>query len=519
MRRAGTAPRAEAPLRPTSASQQAAEAAAEEAASSLLAEEESERRAGAARVEARAARVAKRAQSRATPSLLAERALDSSRGSSGGEGESCETQPLTAASESVARPVSAPVGPGVAQRLQARYGWRCELIGSALFFDGNDVDVVIELPQSATLAHAYELVVRATGWVLAGTGAIDGQRLVSLHGDFEGFAIDAQVWRGAAKANSPAEHKTQEALRATRLLVDGLCERGRESIALLHRWADASGCKGHQLCLPPGIAWTVAGTMLWQLITDWDERSEDSRLEALLQKLVGLLRIDIGVPSIALGTLPSVTDKLGACAFPLCIWLGEANLCDRMTVKTTRAVLMLAQGALGLPAGARTDAAQYEALRTRLLPVVFTAQPRSADAVPRTLHKIMHGLDSYEMVSSALASVREDGCLRIHVEPNPAADTATYGIHPRSHTASLDAARAKLQVTRMGSSTRAWELQMHHEAPRGAAVLPWEGLPRDGAALCDWWQFDGPDGSSFFIPNAAFLLVDIQSRCDARWWA
>ena len=96
--------------------------------------------------------------------------------------------------------------------------------------------------------------------------------------------------------------------------------------------------------MPPGIAWTVAATMLWQRVADWDERSDKLRLEALLQALVGLLRIDFGVPSIALGTLPSVTDALGTCAFPLCIWLREANLCDRMTVKTPRAVLALAQG-------------------------------------------------------------------------------------------------------------------------------------------------------------------------------
>jgi len=39
-------------------------------------------------------------------------------------------------------------------------------------------------------------------------------------------------------------------------------------------------------------------------------------------------------------------------------------------------------------------------LRARLLPVVFIAHPRSADAVPRTLHKIMLGLDSYEVLVS-----------------------------------------------------------------------------------------------------------------------
>ena len=257
--------------------------------------------------------------------------------------------------------------------------------------------------------------------------------------------------------------------------------------------------------------------MLWQRVSDWDERTDERRLEALLQTLVGLLRIDDGVPSIALGTLPSVTDTLGTCAFPLCIWLGEANLCDRMTVKTTRAVLTLAEGALRLPADARADAAQYHALRARLLPVVFSAHPRSTDAVPRTLHKIMHGLDAYGMVSSVLASVRSDGLLSIHAEIDSTADTTKYGIHPRSHSASLDSARATLQVVRKGGSARAWELPVHRAAPQDAVVLPWEGCPSDGAALSAWWEFVAP-GGNLFVPNAAFLFVDIRSRFDGRWW-
>jgi len=169
--------------RPANASRQAAEAAAEEAASSLLAEVESERCVEAARAQARAARLAKRAQARAAPGLRAERGSGSSSSSGSGRCEdegACEVGTSTSTSEAKARPASAPAapaGPGIAQRLQARYGWRCELIGSALFFDGSDVDIVLEVPHSSSLAHAYEKVVLATGWVVAGTGTVDGQRL------------------------------------------------------------------------------------------------------------------------------------------------------------------------------------------------------------------------------------------------------------------------------------------------------------------------------------------------------
>ena len=41
------------------------------------------------------------------------------------------------------------------------------------------------------------------------------------------------------------------------------------------------------------------------------------------------------------------------------------------------------------------------------------------------------------MLESVLASVCDDGHLSIRAEINSTADTAKYGIHPQSHTASL----------------------------------------------------------------------------------
>jgi len=407
----------------TSASRQAAEAVAETAASNLLAQEAAERRAKAARARARAARVAKCAQARA-PGLVGEPSSVARCNDVG----SCEAIPSTASSEAGACPVSALAGPGVAQRVQARYGWRCELIGSALFFDGSDVDIVIEVSHSATLVHAYESVVRATGWAVVGTGAADGQRLVSLHGDFEGFAIDAQVWRGAAKAETPAERKTQEALRATAMLVDGACTRCRQSLCLLHKWAEAAGVKAGQFGLPPGIAWTVAGTMLWQLTIDWDERTDERRLEALLGSLVGVLRTE-GQPCIALGSSVGFTSATGSCNEPLCVFLDDTNVCARMTLKTTRALLLVAEGALRMPAAQRLLPESYQQLLSSLLPIALVVQPRTTDAIPRTLHCILAGLDAYEAINALLVTAcpaTGDVQLRAILDPTRATKYAAY---------------------------------------------------------------------------------------------
>jgi hypothetical protein len=274
------------------------EEAAARAAASLIAEEAAEGEAKAAKA-AKAAKMAKMAkEARALRTKEARRSTDFSAMRASVDAEEVTARyPVADKSmvdekgshEGLSPPLSklppgGGPGLGLAASVQAAYGWRCELIGSAHFFVGRDVDLVIEVP-CQSLRDAYEVVVRATGWSVVGTVSSYGQRVVSLRGVWEGFTIDAQVWRGGGLADTPAEHKTQQALRCTSRLVDGTCARCRESIVLLHRWAEIWGCKENQLGQPPGIAWTIIATMLWQHVTNWDVRPESSRLEALLQAM------------------------------------------------------------------------------------------------------------------------------------------------------------------------------------------------------------------------------------------
>ena len=529
-----------------SASREDATAAAEEVASDLLADEASAKRAEEANAKALAARIAARTQVRSGPKLVAVHASDSS-----GDVSSYEAQGSTSTTESDACSLTTLVGPAIAQRVHARYGWRCQLIGSALFFDGNDVDIVIEVPHSPTLADAYERVVRATGWAVVGNGAIDGQRLVSLHGEFEGAAIDAQVWRGSAKADSPAELKTQEALRMTAMLARGTCMRCQQSIRLLHRWAAASGVKGGQLGLPPGIAWTVAGTMLWQLTADWDQLTEVSRLEALLGSLISVLRTE-GKPSIALGCPVRFTRTAGRCDEPLCVMLGATNVCERMSLKTTRALLIIAEGTLRLPAVQRLLPESHRRLLSSLLPIAAVAQPRSSDAIPRTLHRILSRLDGYEPVYALLVTIcPATGSVRLHAILDSSTSAAKYGLHPTRHllievdddgpAAGMCRVRLRHSLEKSSGaattrSSRVWFIWAQAEAPAGARVVAWRdamahsgGGTRSGAggkdyelvsdiSMAAWWQLEAPSGKCAFAPNAAYLALDLSSRFEPRWW-
>ena len=52
----------------------------------------------------------------------------------------------------------------IVTRIQQHIGFPCELIGSGIFFDDSDVDIVITVPASETLSTAYEHIQQITGW-------------------------------------------------------------------------------------------------------------------------------------------------------------------------------------------------------------------------------------------------------------------------------------------------------------------------------------------------------------------
>lgn len=351
----------------------------------------------------------------------------------------------------------------------------------------------------------------------------------------------------------PSQGKTRAALLHTDRLIAGTCHRCRASIALLHAWAEAAGCKAHTLSQPPGIGWTVAGTMLWQLDARWDAKSDEERLEGLLTSLAALLRSD-GVPSIALDAPPFPSRRRGVCDTPLCIWLGETNLCDRMTVKTTRALLALVEGALALPPPDRLQADAYGPVRAACVPLAAVVRPLRTGAVPRTLHNILRSLDAYEVVVSVFVTMRADGCICIHALVDPAADAQKYGLQPAQHEAVVDFAAGSLRLSgkrnapsrsrsymTRPSPTRVWSVLAHRAPPPQAPVRTWRGrmscsggsgsrrgggeaaaAPESepkGESMALWWRFEArPGGEAIYAPNAAHLTVDLLSRFEPSWW-
>lgn len=182
-------------------------AASDRAAAELLAGEETAKRAAEAKAAARALKAHRAAASAAGAAAAAGEGSRAAEPQADGAHEGGTAPPGEPSARLPPPPPPPPPTEGlaIASRVQSRFGWPCRLIGSSLFFSGRDVDLVLEVPAAASLADAYASVAARTGWRAVGADAITGQRVVSLHGDFEGHAIDAQVWRGETRASTPAE--------------------------------------------------------------------------------------------------------------------------------------------------------------------------------------------------------------------------------------------------------------------------------------------------------------------------
>ena len=146
------------------------------------------------------------------------------------------------------------------RRMSAHFDLDCELIGSGIFTDTSDADVVVTLA-ATDLAGAYDRVRARTGWRPL-YDEVNGEQVAVLHGRFEGVDVDAQVWRGEA-TTTRAEAETRRALDLARRMHEHLDEAGKHSVRLLHAWAHARGPQGPPPVPPARGGGDVHGHRAW----------------------------------------------------------------------------------------------------------------------------------------------------------------------------------------------------------------------------------------------------------------
>ena len=399
--------------------------------------------------------------------------------------------------ERAAPPATPPPAPqpasthaGVARDLARRLGRDCTLIGTGAFDDAGDADVVVAVPDAASLADAYEEVRAATGLALLGTP--DGLHVAVLRGEWRGVPVDVQVWRGAE--GCAAEAATARALRLSARLAAEADAAMVAGVRALHAWARAADAKGHLLCRLPGVAVTCAAVVLQS------KGSLAVLLGALRDALVGraapALDFDAAVHLHA--DMTPERDANGRCVCPLRVLAERENVARRMTAGTTRHLLDCFAYASMLGAGAALcERARYDAWRAETMVVCAVARARCADVLPR-LHAALSRLDGHPVVDAV--HVREDGdALVVLATLDASASAAAYGFRAGDELV-VDGDRAS--VTRRG---RAWPLAITRgRAPRAAATPSVADLLAAGPGV---------------VPNVPALTVDVAACFDARAWA
>ena len=432
------------------------------------------------------------------------------------------------------------------QRMKQRFpSLDFELIGSGIFSNTGDVDVVVSVCGNTTntasgtimsLSEAYEHVRLMTGWV-PNYHKVDGSHVSVLCGTFEGVAVDAQVWRGEKYATSPSELLTQNALRFAQKLSAEANVAAVSAAKWMHAFCDVAGLKSHKLCRLPGVGVTCAAIALTCGNQAWNPRALLTSLRECLSSEMPLIDFD--------ALRVDVDTTASRCTVPLTIMLNELNCCNRMTAATTRHMVNVIAYALGrgLDVGFG-DKIAYAEWRKHNMVVCTRMQPLSKTSVTYSLLSVAASLERHPMIdtlyfadddslnynSSSRVCANEESALSMNQDENshestlkhqcsdvhlpvitvlctlrPDADVDIYGFrrddriqHVRETTVVVE--RNKRTITLALSPRRATKCCV-----------------RTATRICDMICVDGmPENMSF--PNAVSLTCDVTSLFDRKLW-
>lgn len=385
----------------------------------------------------------------------------------------------------------------LSDRIARQMGIDATLIGSGIFFDGHDIDLVVRVDTACSLEEAYEHVARKTGWTLQGVA--DGARTALLRGVVDGVPVDAQVWRGREGA-TPAEDLTASALALTRCLRANRGDFAR-AVRVMHTWADAADVKSHLRCTLPGVAVTCIAIAF---ASRRDCASDDvALLRSLLTDLSLALETTM-VPIIDLDDGCLNAHQPGervVCA--LQVTAKGQVLNTRMTRATTRALQLSLRDARDSADADLLRIDYYRARRDRRTVFCGACRPSNDDANARYLKQIACKLDANELIA-ALAFVQAGDTLAVYVELDTCAEPRHgFGALPR--------------IVEVGD--RVVEVETDTAMHRGRRVL----LPRIVAHQGIDWQSSTRPGvplrlrPDVVVPNAPYLLVDVRRAFGPMW--
>lgn len=378
-----------------------------------------------------------------------------------------------------------------AEVLKNRY--ECTLIGSGIFFNGSDVDIVVRVPDADTLENAYDTIQQLTGWKRQ-YDRVSTERIAVLCGEFDGIKVDAQVWRGVhSLERTRAEEETHRALLLTRTLREKTDERLRGMVYQFHLYMQRVGFKGHTFCRLPGVAVTCIAIVIARF-------SSITSMHSMLTNIRKRLETDIPCFDIDEEDTHPRTKNRPTCAVQVVI--NETNVASRMTASITRHLLDTL--AWSLHEGVESP----RAWRTRHMISCLRMRPvHDLDrTVALTLHSVMSKLDGHPLIDTVYADEHpETGDVLIRVTLRR--DTR-YGFRGTETLTRVVGTESIVMVSRDGG-IRQWPLCTHpciYASSLAASVTDVndELFVRVDGDIC--------------VPNAPYLMNDLLGYFDVRHW-
>lgn len=377
----------------------------------------------------------------------------------------------------------------------------CELIGSGVFHDAGDVDVVVGVSGSATLEDAYNVVWTAlrtyveTVWT-AQYDRVTDEHVSVIRGTFEGHSMDVQVYRTDASDPTEAESMTRRAIQLSKSLSAGITSNHCRDVAWMHTFADAAAWKGHRLCRLSGIAITCIAIVVGQ---GCNTTNLVSRLRDVIAQETPVLDFDVQQSTTRGGRHRPMSS--------LVVIVNEMNIATRLTVGITRHLLDTLCMAVQKPS---LDPNVYHQWRRRTMVPCLRVRPREVGrTVPLTLHTSLARLDGHPYIDSVYVQDGDDGTLCILVTLDSSASTQRYGFRDTDRLTRVSDTSVLVHRGTLTWTLCCKDASEHHTTPSA-----WSA--RD-TSVANMVLVDPPYYGAC-VPNAPFLMLDAMKTFDPFHW-
>ena len=374
------------------------------------------------------------------------------------------------------------------RKIETWLGYKCTLIGSGIFHNDCDMDVVVTMPKSMSLSEAHSALQAKTNWTAEYENVSD-HHVAVLSGTFEGVCIDAQVWRGETPPRTAAEQLTLDAISFSNTLRMNMTPLRATHCILLHKFLTEAKLKGHKFCLLPGIAVTCIAMFLCRRFSTTKHVS----LHCLLQEFRNVL-----LEGVAFEVDNFERLRTCSCDVPIQVVVNEKNVAFRLTQLTSNHVRDMISHCALQPLVDDVASMCDVWRRTHMTPCL-TLKACSENITSLRLHTSIAKFDGHPIFQSLFIRETEPNILTVLITLDGSADVARYGFRE------TDDLHVNAQMLHIARGLHKWVLM--------PTFQPSTCTFQTRGGVLDVFEKDG-----FCFPNAPTLAIDAMSCFDSNDW-